>query len=63
MDFQDPSIGHLPEWVEASGRELRTEANTMDFIWKHTKISAPEVYAFDPRLDNMINAPYGDGVH
>ncbi|RPB20353.1 hypothetical protein L211DRAFT_524223 [Terfezia boudieri ATCC MYA-4762] len=56
--FKIPCIGYLPEWSEVSGRKLRSEANTMNFIRKHTTIPVPEVYAFDSRLDNVINAPY-----
>ena len=56
--FKVPCIGYLPEWSEASERNLRSEANTMNFIRKHTRIPVPEVYAFDSRLDNVINAPY-----
>ncbi|KAF8449596.1 hypothetical protein BGX38DRAFT_1142634 [Terfezia claveryi] len=56
--FKIPFIGNLPEWIEASGRKLRSEVNTMRFIRKYTKIPVPEVYAFDCHLDNLINAPY-----
>jgi len=56
--FKIPCIGYLPEWSEVSARKLRSEANTMTFIRKHTTIPVPEVYAFDPRLGNVINAPY-----
>jgi len=56
--FKVPCNGYLPEWSEASERMLQSEANTMNFIRKHTTIPVPEVYAFDSRLDNVINAPY-----
>ncbi|KAF8434020.1 hypothetical protein BGX38DRAFT_179909 [Terfezia claveryi] len=49
--FKIPCIGYLPEWSDLSARKLRSEANTMTFIRKHTAIPVPEVYAFDSRLD------------
>ncbi|KAF8432805.1 hypothetical protein BGX38DRAFT_1224875 [Terfezia claveryi] len=56
--FKIPSTGYLPEWSEASGRWLRSEAKTMNLIRKRTSIPIPEVFAFDSGLDNIINAPY-----
>ena len=47
MGVQGPCIGYLPEWSEVGERMLRSEANTMNFIRKHTTIPVPEVYAFD----------------
>jgi len=33
--FKIPCIGYLLEWSDTSGRKLRSEANTMKFIWKY----------------------------
>ncbi|KAF8418673.1 kinase-like domain-containing protein [Tirmania nivea] len=56
--FKIPGTGYSPEWSEASGRWLRSEAKTMNLIRKRTSIPVPEVFAFDSGLHNIINAPY-----
>ncbi|KAF8432798.1 hypothetical protein BGX38DRAFT_1146326 [Terfezia claveryi] len=56
--FKIPGTGYSPEWSEASGRWLRSEAKTMNLIRKRTSIPVPEVFAFDSGLDNIINAHY-----
>ncbi|KAF2662522.1 hypothetical protein K491DRAFT_673040 [Lophiostoma macrostomum CBS 122681] len=53
-----PFSGTATWWQEGDAYNLRSEAQTMNFIRRNTSVPIPEVIAFDDSLDNAIAAPY-----
>ncbi|KAF2450905.1 hypothetical protein P171DRAFT_503719 [Karstenula rhodostoma CBS 690.94] len=49
----------IPElWNEGDAHVLRSEADTIGFIRRHTSIPVMEVFAWDASCDNHLGAPY-----
>ncbi|KAF2494312.1 hypothetical protein BU16DRAFT_591315 [Lophium mytilinum] len=53
-----PAMGQEGRWREEDEHNLRSEALTMRYIKKHTKVPIPEVYHFSATLSNEIDAPF-----
>ncbi|KAF2493896.1 hypothetical protein BU16DRAFT_619104 [Lophium mytilinum] len=53
-----PSAGHASRWRKEDASNLRSEALTMQYIRKNTKVPVPDVYRYSTVLENEIGAPY-----
>jgi hypothetical protein len=53
-----PFHGTPELWQPSDAYHLRNEANTMNYLRKHTPIPIPEVLGFDDSFVNVLSAPY-----
>jgi hypothetical protein len=53
-----PFTGTAEWWQEGDAYNLRSEAQTMNYIRRNTSVPVPEVIAYDDSLNNPISAPY-----
>ncbi|KAF2017536.1 hypothetical protein BU24DRAFT_478640 [Aaosphaeria arxii CBS 175.79] len=53
-----PFTGTKEVWTQGDAHNLRSEAQTQEYLRQHTSIPIAEVYKWDDTLDNSISAPY-----
>jgi len=55
--FKFSAKGHHRRWTEATAKALQSEAQTMGLICRETTIPVPEVFAFNPSIDDELGCP------
>ncbi|KAF2107641.1 hypothetical protein BDV96DRAFT_589140 [Lophiotrema nucula] len=53
-----PVAGTDAFWCDIDAQTLRSEAQTMMYIRKHTKVPVPEVIGYDSTFENELGAPF-----